>query len=309
MRARLPRVLVAGWPSFIHGEATAGDVLAMEAVAAEIDAAGVPCDIAWSPVFRPGERTLDDADPARYSHLVFACGPLSGRGIEVLHQRFAACRRVAVGVSVIDPADPAAAGFHAILARDSPGAPATGDLAAGPRPPLMPVAGVIHVGEQREYVGRGRHATVSRSLAGWLPGCGCALLPLETRLDSRDWRLCGTPAELESILSRVDLVITMRMHGLVLALKHGVPALAVDPVAGGAKVTAQAQAWRWPAVVAPGAGGTVDTGAMDRWRDWCLSEPGRRAARRAAQSPPRSPLAGLIPELVVTGKPEAGGIT
>ena len=30
-----PRVLVVGWPSFIDGEATAGDVLAMEAVAAE----------------------------------------------------------------------------------------------------------------------------------------------------------------------------------------------------------------------------------------------------------------------------------
>jgi hypothetical protein len=171
----LPQVLVAGWPSFIHGEATAGDVLAMEAVAAEIDSAGVRYDMAWSPVFRPGEQTLGDADPARYSRLVFACGPLSGPGIEALHQRFAACRRVAVGVSVIDPADPAAAGFHAILARDSPGAPATGDLAAGPRPTLMPVAGVIHVGEQREYAGRGRREAVSRSLASWLPGCGCVL--------------------------------------------------------------------------------------------------------------------------------------
>jgi hypothetical protein len=133
MTAQLPRVLVVGWPSFIHGEATAGDVLAMEAVAAELDAAEVPYDMAWSPVFRPGGLPLGDADPARYSHLVFACGPLSGPGIEALHQRFAACRRIAVGVSVIDPADPAAAGFHQILARDSPGAAATGDLAAARR--------------------------------------------------------------------------------------------------------------------------------------------------------------------------------
>jgi polysaccharide pyruvyl transferase WcaK-like protein len=33
----------------------------------------------------------------------------------------------------------------------------------------------------------------------------------------------------------------MRMHGIVLALKYGVPVLAVDPVAGCAKVTAQAR--------------------------------------------------------------------
>ncbi len=297
LSAQTARVLVVGWPSFIHGEATAGDVIAMEAVAAELDWAGVQYETAWSPFFRPAELTLEDADPARYSHLVFACGPLSGPGIEELHQRFAACRRVAIGVSVIDPADPAAVGFQVILARDSPQEQPTGDLASVLRPPLIPVAGVIYVGEQREYATRGRHETVAQSLTSWLPGCGCALLPLETRLDSRDWRLCSTPAELESILSRVDLVITMRMHGLVLALKHGVPALALDPVAGGAKVTAQAEAWHWPAVVTAGPAGAVDVAALDRWRDWCLSAPGRQAARRAAQSPPRSQLPGLIQAL------------
>lgn len=298
------RILIVGWPSFIHGEATAGDVLALEAVAAELGAAGVRREIAWSPVFRPGELTLEDADPARYSHLVFACGPLSGRGIEELHQRFGACRRVAIGVTVIDPADPAAAGFHVILARDAPGAAPAGDLAAAPRPSLLPVAGMIQVGVQREYSDRARHDAVGQALTRWLPGCGCALLPLDTRLDSRDWRLCGTPAELESIISRLDLVITMRMHGLVLALKHGVPALALDPVAGGGKVTAQARSWGWPAVVAPGPAGTVDAAALDRWRDWCLSEPGRQAARLAAHAPPVSPLAGLIPALGIARRAE-----
>lgn len=274
MSTQAQRVLVTGWPSFLHGEATAGDVLAMQAVATQLGTADVPYEMAWSPVFRPGQLTLEDADPARYSHLVFACGPLSGLLIEALHERFAGCRRVAIGVSVIDPADPAAAGFHVILARDSPGEPPTGDLAVVPRPPLKPVAGVIQVGEQGEYPGRGRHQAVSQSLASWLPGCGCALLPLETRLDSRDWRLCGTPAELESIISRLDLVITMRMHGLVLALKL-----------------------RWPAVLTPGPTGMLDPGTLDRWHGWCLSEAGRRAARRAAQSPPRSTLDGLIPAL------------
>jgi hypothetical protein len=303
MSERSPRVLVTGWPSFVHGEATAGDVLAMEAVAGELDAAGAPYDTAWSPVFRPGAWTLDDADPARYTHLVFACGPLHGRGIETLHQRFAGCRRVAVGVSVIDPADAAAAGFHAILPRDSPGTPPAGDLAAAARPSLLPVAGVIQVGGQDEYAGRGRHQDVSRALDRWLPGCGCALLALETRLDSRDWRLCATPAALESILSRLDLVITMRMHGLVLALKHGVPVLAVDPVAGGAKVAAQARCWGWPAVVAPGPGGAVEAGRLDYWRDWCLSAEGRRAARQAAGSPPGSPLGGLLTALGMAAAP------
>ena len=57
------RVLLTGWPSFLHGEATAGDVLSMQRVHAALQAAGVACELAWSPVFRPGALTLDDAVP------------------------------------------------------------------------------------------------------------------------------------------------------------------------------------------------------------------------------------------------------
>ena len=73
------RVLLTGWPSFLHGEATAGDVLSMQRVHAALQAAGVACELAWSPVFRPGALTLDDAVPQRYTHVVFACGPVHGQ--------------------------------------------------------------------------------------------------------------------------------------------------------------------------------------------------------------------------------------
>ena len=74
-------MLVTGWPSFLHGEATAGDVLAMEAVRRALTARGIACDLAWSPVLRPGGPALDDCPPERYTHLVFACTgrPTAGR--------------------------------------------------------------------------------------------------------------------------------------------------------------------------------------------------------------------------------------
>lgn len=310
-------MLVTGWPSFPDGEATVGDVLAVEAVRGELETAGVPCELAWSPVLRPAGLALGDACPARYTHLVFVCGPLSGPQVAGLHRRFAACRRVAIGVSVIDPGDPAATGFDVILPRDGPGMSAAGDLAihtpaipdhdptptrpTASRPadsrPAVPVAGVIMVAGQAEYAGRARHGSVGESLAGWLRGCGCVRLPLDTRLDPCDWRLCATPAQFEAIIARLDFVVTMRLHGLVLALKHGVPALAVDPVGGGAKVSAQARAWGWPAIVTAGPEGPLDPAVLDRWRDWCLSAAGRAAAARAAAAPPPSPLAGLLPAL------------
>jgi Polysaccharide pyruvyl transferase len=51
------------------------------------------------------------------------------------------------------------------------------------------------------------------------------------------------------VIARADVVVTTRLHGLVLALTQGMPVLAVDPVAGGAKVATQAAAWGWPVLL------------------------------------------------------------
>jgi hypothetical protein len=290
------RILVTGWFSFLHGEATAGDLLALEAVGRSLAGAGLACDIAWSPVFRPGGLRLEDAAPERYSHLVFVCGPLHGEQFALLHTRFAALRRIAVGVSVIDPADPACAGFDLVLARDGAGAPAR-DLAAVPSaPPPVPVAGIALAGGQGEYGPRRRHEQVSARLTEWVGRKYCAPVVLETRLDTRDWRLCSTPEAVQSLVSRFDIVVTTRLHGLVLALRAGVPALAVDPVEGGGKVTAQAAAWAWPAVLS--AAQSADRGRLNTLWDWCLSPGGRGEANvRAGQPTEEKLLTRLIAEL------------
>lgn len=278
------RSLVVGWSSVLHGEATAGDVLAMEAVADALGTAGVPHDVAWSAVMcPPGGLRLDDVRPESYSHLLFVCGPATGRSIAELHERFAHCRRIAVGVSVLDPEDPVTAGFHRVIARDRPGAGARRDLAARAEPRPAPVVGVFLTSGQHEYGARRRHEDVRTGLERWLGGLDAARLPLDTRLDPRDWRLPATAAQAGAVIARLDTVVSMRMHGLVLALRAGVPVLAVDPVAGGGKVTAQARAWDWPAVV--GADGlTADR--LDEQLRWCLSPAGRAAAEERAMMTP-----------------------
>ncbi len=286
------RVLVTGWFSFRHGEATAGDVLAAAAVSETLQAAGVAHETAWSPVFRPGALTLADAQPERYSALVFACGPVSGWQVAGLHKRYARCRRIAVGVSVVDPGDPAAAGFDLILARDGGGAAPELDLAVAAPPAVLrlspapagpvPVTGVVLASGQGEYGERRRHERVTGSLGRWLAVRDCAPVMLETRLDSRDWRLCSTAEAVSALVARMDVVVTTRLHGLVLALLAGVPALAVDPVAGGGKVAAQAAAWRWPAVLS--AEQAADPRLLDARWNWCLSADGRDAAAAAAAS-------------------------
>jgi hypothetical protein len=83
-------------------------------------------------------------------------------------------------------------------------------------------------------------------------------------------------------------VVTTRLHGLVFGLKAGVPVLAVDPVAGGGKVTAQGTALDWPVVAAEDV---ADTALLDARLKWCLRAPVRPPAH-----PPS--LAALVDELV-----------
>lgn len=69
---------MCGWLSFVHGEATAGDVLSLD-VRHRVQDAGIPHDVAWSPVMRPsGGVLLDEVGPADCSDVVFVCGPAHG---------------------------------------------------------------------------------------------------------------------------------------------------------------------------------------------------------------------------------------
>ncbi len=101
---------------------------------------------------------------------------------------------------------------------------------------------------RRECGTRRRHERGADEVTRRLSGRDCARLELETRLDVHDWRLSATPAQSEAVLSRLGPVVTDRLHGMVFAPRAGVPAVAVDPVEGGSKVTAQARACGRPAL-------------------------------------------------------------
>ncbi|MDT0442469.1 polysaccharide pyruvyl transferase family protein [Streptomyces johnsoniae] len=296
------RTLLTGWFSFVDGEATAGDVLALDRVRQVLDEGGEPYDVAWSPRFEPGGLSLERARPVDYTRLVFVCGPVHGPLPAGLHERFAHCHRIAVGVSVIDRDDPAVAGFHRVLARDGADGEPLRDLSLrAPRGTPVPVVGVLLTQGQREYGDRRMHGAVAETVTRWLAGARCAPVVLESRLDRGDGLLCGTSDQFLSVVGRLDALVTDRLHGLVLGLRTGVPPIAVDPVAGGAKVTAQARACRWPALV---PADLLDERRLDVWLTWCLNRGGTVARRRKVElgtSP--DPADGLL-DALRTGGPE-----
>jgi hypothetical protein len=78
----------------------------------------------------------------------------------------------------------------------------------------------------------------------------------------------------------MDVVITTRLHGTVLALKNGVPAIAIDPIPGGTKIRRQAETIGWPVVLTLDA--LTDT-ALRKALTYCLTEAGRQTSRECAQ--------------------------
>lgn len=289
------RVLLTGWFSFDWGEVTAGDLLSRDTVAGWLQRAGVPFDMAVGADFRnSGDVDLEDVEPGAYTDLVFVCGPASSGPVADLMARFAHCRRTAIGVSVVD--DTPRLGDVTVLARDSPDR-VTPDLSLWTPVARTPVVGMILAHDQPEYGDRQRHRTAHEALERLVADAGVAPVPLDTRLSPRDAHVCATPAQFESALARMDAVVTTRLHGLVLSLKAGIPVVAVDPIAGGAKVLRQAEVLGWDAVQCADA---LDEEGLREQLAWCLSGDARARARACVQavqtseSPLASELMGVL---------------
>jgi hypothetical protein len=275
----MTRVLVVGWSSVLHGEATAADVLAMEAVDTALAETAIERDIAWSrATCPPGGLLYDELDPAGYTHVVWVCGPLHGAPLVELHERFAHAVRIAVGAAVLDRSDPAVRRFdHLLTADEDRDLQTLVNLANRPRA-VIPVVGTFLSAGRDAGGHRRRQDHAADAVTRWLRSTVVGRVDLDARVDSGDWRLPATAGQVGEVVARLDAVVTLRLHGLGLALKNGVPVVAIDIVPGGGRVRAQARAWGWPVLRAEELGRT----ALEESLTWCLSDAGRSAAAAAA---------------------------
>jgi hypothetical protein len=267
------RVLVAGWFSWANTAATAGDLLARDVACAWLEQVGRAYDVANAPPFGPGVDWRR-ANPASYSDVLFVCGPVHSRTpIMDLLRRFPHSRFIGLDVSMIAPVsswNP----FDVLLERDSLNA-SRPDLVFASDQRRLPVIGVILVESyDPEYPDRDQQPRARAAVNELMQMRPAARVAIDTRLAPNETGL-RTAAEVESLIARMDAVVTTRLHGLVFALKHGVPALAIDPVVGGAKIKQQADTVGWPAVV---TADRLDMRELHRALDFCLGDEGRALA-------------------------------
>lgn len=270
------RALVAGWFSFPWMGATAGDLLAADVVEQWLEQVDCPYDRAVAPTLGEGVDVVT-VDPSCYTHLVFVCGPL-GRGepLLTLFERFGHARVVGVDVSMLQALEEWNP-FDVLLERDSSRL-ARPDIALLADVPLVPVVALVLVHEQKEYAG-GRHRIVHDAIRDALSSLSVAQVAVDTCFDPPNATGLHTPEQVVSVLARADVVVTTRLHGLVLGLKAGVPVVAIDPVAGGAKVSRQAEALGWDILL---AADDADPVAIATAVNRCLDPSARAAARGCA---------------------------
>lgn len=273
---------------------TVGDLEVLQVVSDRLQGLGVPFVV--SP-FSQGRVGMDlswvvaeSLDPGSFTHLVVVCGPYAAdypSKYPWIFGRFRHCVHVGVNLTMVAPlaqCDP----FDALLERDSDRT-VRPDLAFLRTERRVPVVGLCLARPQREYGARQRHDAAADRLRRLLQEAGAAVIELDTVMPrSANRSGIGSEAEFEAIVARTDAVVTTRLHGMVLALKNGVPVLAVDAIAGGDKVSRQAEVLGWPEIHAIDAVSDAElSAALAR-----VLQPAARAEAAACAARARASLAG-----------------
>lgn len=230
-----------------------------------------------------GAMPLDRAVASSYSHLIIVCGPFS-RGLlcrlDFNLDEYRHCVRIGINLSMIEPISEFQP-LDVVIGRDSDRW-SFPDISVVSNQPTVPVIGLCFAPPQGEYGARQAHDVVHEVIEQFVRTVSAARVPLDTRWPAeRNSAGLRTPAEFEALCSRLDAVITTRLHGLVLALKTGVPAVAVDPVNGGGKVTRQAEALGWPHVL---SSETLCDASLSRALSECLRVDARQLAWSCASA-------------------------
>jgi hypothetical protein len=274
------RILVAGWFSWEHMGTTAGDLIARDIVCNWLKETRIQFDVAVHSSFPyPNAIDWEKADKDRYTDIVFVCGPFgNGYPVTDMLAHFSKARLIGVDLSLLDTLEnwnP----FTLLYERDSSRA-SHPDITFYAPPPKVPVVGLILAHKQGEYKKRSKHDDVHQIIERFLNSREMAVVTIDTALENNAGGL-RTEGEVESLIARMDVVVTTRLHGTVLALKNGVPVIPVDPIAGGAKITLQVKTIGWPLLFSPE---NLNVKAIGEAFDYCLTSTARYKAIGCARN-------------------------
>ena len=234
------------------------------------------CDVALGEPFEGGVR-WEQVRPSRYDVVLVVSGPVEqGLPIAELIRRFSGRRLVGLNLTLLERVE-SWNPWATLIARDGVGIDAAPDLTLASKPAAVPVVARVQADVEKEYE-RSALEFVHTAFDHLLAGRDVAVISVDARLDGNASGL-RTAAQVEALIGRADVVLATRPDGLVLALRAGVPALAVDPIPGGAAMIAQARAAGWPHALVVDE---LDDAILARGYEACLSPEAAHLARECA---------------------------
>ncbi|HSI78525.1 MAG TPA: polysaccharide pyruvyl transferase family protein [Lunatimonas sp.] len=240
------RVLLAGWFSFEGMGTTAGDLLACNVVSSWLTELKIPFHTASNQDELPG-LDWQKVSEENYTHLIFICGPFgNGWPVNTMLDKFKNAHLLGVNLSLLQPLtdwNP----FDLLLERDSDRRTLP-DITFGSKPISTPLVGLIKAHKQKEYGTKAMHDLVHEQIDLFISREKLAVVNIDTSLENNAFGLNSSLA-IESLISKMDIIITTRLHGMVLGLKNEVPVIAIDPIDGGAKISSQAKVIGWPYIL------------------------------------------------------------
>jgi hypothetical protein len=270
------RTLVIGWFSFELMGATAGDQIARDLACGWLRERGIDPVVSMDRPAAPGEIATADVVPEDYDTVVFVCGPIGdGPPLNTFLDRFPHARKFALNVTLLQTRDEWNP-FAAIVERDS-SVGTNPDVTFAAPDAVAPVVGLILVGPQKEYPTH-RHDLAEKVFADIVAARDVAVVPIDTRLDVNRHGLTSA-AQVESVIAKMDAVLTTRLHGAALALRRGVPPVVIDSVPRGTKVLQQMRRVGWPLAF---HAGDLDAARVAEALDFALTPAARALAAECA---------------------------
>jgi len=271
------RTLIIGWFSFQWMGATAGDYIAADMARTWLGERRIESDLAVYKPTRSFEVTTDSINPADYDTVIFVCGPIGdGPPLNEFLDRFPHARKFALNVSLLQERSEWNPFVH-IVERDSKER-TNPDITFAAPDARVPVVGVIYVGHQKEYK-KVRHDVVEQCVSGILQKRDIAAFEIDTQLDPENRFGLRTPSQIESMIAKMDAVITTRLHGAAIALRRHVPPVVIDSVTGGTKLLRQMKRIEWPLTFEVG---NLDPVKIAEALDFALTPEARKLAAKCA---------------------------
>jgi hypothetical protein len=259
------KAIVYGHFSFPGGGETFGDLEVKNEILIWLEEIDIDYDVAVAYENENKDILFSKIEPTDYGIFIFVCGPWNParKKHRNLLINFNHCKKIGINLTTFEHGTN---GFDFLISRDDMKT-SRADIAFSHKINKTPTIGFLLVNRQIDYGIKQRHFYVESVIKEFVEYENILPIWLDTNVNFNSEKI-NNYQDFESIIRNVDLIISNRLHGLVIGIKNSVPVIAIDPIEGGGKVSMQAKAVNWDILI---SAEELDLNFLKKMVDYCLN--------------------------------------